>query len=135
MDNLTPEQRRKNMQLIRSRDTIPEKIIAKELRKHKIRFRRYSKKLPGKPDFVLIDYNTIIFVDSDFWHGNPKRFIKPKSNIEYWENKIKNNKERDKKVNRELRKLGWKVIRIWEYDIKQNIEKKIIPVLEKIKSN
>jgi len=120
MDNLTKEQRRKNMQNIRSKNTGPEKLVARELRRRKISFSQHLKSIPGKPDFVFRKKNTVIFIDSDFWHCNPRRFIMPKSNKMYWKAKIENNKARDKKVNRLLKKDGWKIIRIWEYDIKHN---------------
>ena len=76
-----------------------------------------------------------VFIDSDFWHGHPKRCIMPKSNIGYWENKIRNNCKRDKLVNRELKKLGWKVIRIWEHDIKHNPEKSLRKILNAIEKS
>lgn len=123
MDNLTPEQRRKNMQNIRSLNTKPEKIFAKELRKNKIYFRKNVKSILGKPDFVFRKKRIVVFIDSDFWHCNPKRFIKPKSNQKYWEEKIKRNRARDKFVTKKLKKDNWKVIRFWEYEINNNIVK------------
>ena len=123
MDNLTREQRQRNMRNIRSKGTIPEQILFKELKKLKIKFSQHLKSLPGKPDFVLRKYKIVIFVDSDFWHGHYKRFIMPKSNTRYWENKIMYNKRRDRKVNRILRNVGWNVIRFWEFDIKNDITK------------
>ncbi|MCH8034845.1 MAG: very short patch repair endonuclease [Bacteroidetes bacterium] len=135
MDNLTPEQRRKNMQGIRSTNTIPEKIIAKELKKRKIYFSQYSKKLPGKPDFIFRRKKVVVFVDSDFWHGHPRRFVMPKSNVDYWENKIRSNRERDTKNNRDLKKKGWTVLRLWEHDVKKNTEKSLEKILIALKKN
>lgn len=123
MDNLTTEQRRKNMQNIRSENTQPELKIMKELEKREFNFIKYDKSLIGKPDIVFPDKKVVIFIDSDFWHGNRKRFIMPKTNTEYWKNKIERNKKRDKEVNRKLKKEGWKVIRVWEYNIKNNLAK------------
>ncbi len=123
MDNLTKAQRRKNMQNIRSKDTLPEKKLAKALKVKKLHFAQYVKSLPGKPDIIFRRKKVAVFVDSDFWHGHPKRFIKPMTNQSYWLPKIARNKQRDKKVNRELRKNGWKVLRIWEHDIKKDTQK------------
>lgn len=123
MDNLTEEQRRKNMQNIRSAGTAAERKIMHELRRRKIYFAKYVTKLTGKPDIVFRRKRVVIFIDSDFWHGHPTRCIKPKTNPEYWQNKIAGNRERDKQVNKELRRNGWKVIRIWEYNIKHNINR------------
>lgn len=121
MDNLSPEQRRKNMQNIQSVGTKPEELIAKELRKRKIYYARNVKTILGKPDFVFRRKKIAVFVDSDFWHGHKTRCIMPKTNCEYWNQKIERNKMRDRAVNRELKQKGWKVIRLWERDINQNV--------------
>jgi DNA mismatch endonuclease Vsr len=122
MDNLTSEQRRKNMQRIRSTGTKAERIIMSELEKRNFEFTSYDKTIIGKPDIVFAEKKVAVFIDSDFWHANPKRFIKPKTNIEYWEKKIAGNKRRDRMVNRELKTGGWTVVRIWEYDVKHKLE-------------
>ena len=133
MDNLTKEQRRKNMQNIRSAGTRPEKKVEKELKSRKIYFAKNVKNIVGKPDFVFRRKKVAVFIDSDFWHGHLKRFIMPKTNRKYWHDKIKGNKQRDTKVNKQLRKDGWKVIRLWEYDVKRNINKCLNKILEAIK--
>ncbi len=120
------------MQNIRSKRTEPEILLAKELKRLNIKFSQYLKSLPGKPDFVLRQLKIVIFVDSDFWHGHPKRFIMPKSNLDYWTNKIEKNKLRDKEVNRQLKKLGWRVIRIWEYDLKHNLNKSLKKITSRL---
>jgi len=132
MDNLTKEQRRKNMQHIRSTGTTPERTIMLALKKRKIYFATYVSKIIGKPDIVFRRKKVVVFIDSDFWHGHSKRCIMPKSNIDYWKNKIERNRKRDKLVNRELKKQGWRVIRIWEYDIKHNPEKSLRKILDVI---
>ena len=132
MDNLTQEQRRKNMQNIRSKDTTPERKIMQELRRRKIYFADHVKKITGKPDIVFRRKKVAVFIDSDFWHGHPKRFIMPATNFEYWSNKIARNKKRDKQVTKELRSKGWTVIRLWEYDVKHNFEKSIKIILRTI---
>ena len=132
MDNLTKEQRRKNMQHIRSKNTVPERKVMRELKRRKIYFAEYVKGIIGKPDIVFRRKKVVVFIDSDFWHGHPKRFIMPATNYEYWSNKISRNKERDKQVTKELRSNGWKVIRLWEYDIKHKFEKSIRIILRAI---
>lgn len=130
---LTPEQRRKNMQSIRSKDTKPELLIAKELRKRKIYFASHVKKIFGCPDFVFRRKRVVVFIDSDFWHQHPTRGIMPKSNLSYWQGKLKKNKKRDALVNKELKKQGWIIIRIWEHNLKKHYQRsvsKIIKVLE-----
>src|SRR4030067_1020150 len=123
MDNLTREQRRKNMQNIRSTGTTPERLIMRELRRRKIYFASYAESITGKPDIVFRRKKVAVFIDSDFWHGHPKRCIMPQTNIEYWSKKIVRNRKRDKDVNRILRKDGWIVIRLWEYDVKNRFDK------------
>lgn len=135
MDNLTKEQRWKNMQNIRSINTTPERIIMRELSKRKVYFAKHPKTIIGKPDIVFRRKKLAVFIDSDFWHCHPKRFIMPKTNKRYWENKIKSNKQRDKTVNRELKKLGWKVIRLWEYDIKKNAARSVCKILDSLSKN
>ena len=132
MDNLTPEQRRKNMQNIRSEGTQPEQLVAKDLRRRKIYFARNVKGIFGKPDFVFRKKRVVVFIDSDFWHGHKKRCIMPKSNCEYWNQKIKRNKERDKAVSRKLKKEGWTVIRLWEKDIKRNLAKSLKKITDEL---
>lgn len=122
MDNLTREQRRKNMQNIRSQGTNPELHLMKELKRSKIYFAKHVNKIVGKPDIVFRRKKIAVFIDSDFWHGHPKRLIMPKTNVDYWREKIKRNKKRDRAVNARLRVEGWHVLRIWEYDIKHNLD-------------
>ena len=131
-DNLTKEQRKKNMSHIRSQGTLPERIIMKELRKRKIYFAKYVDSILGKPDIVFRRKKVIVFIDSDFWHKHPKRFIMPKTNIEYWSKKINHNVERDLFVTKSLADQGWKVIRLWEYDIMHNIDRCMKIILESI---
>jgi len=132
MDNLTPDQRKKNMQKIRSSGTKPERILINELKKLKLNFQIYYKNVIGKPDIAFCRKKIAIFIDSDFWHGHPTRFKMPKSNVNYWENKIKNNKKRDKLVNQELKKIGWEVIRIWDFNIKHDLKRSINKILSSL---
>ncbi|OGW76388.1 MAG: hypothetical protein A3J72_00835 [Nitrospirae bacterium RIFCSPHIGHO2_02_FULL_40_19] len=133
MDNLTKEQRRKNMQNIRSAGTKPEVLIMRELKRRKIYFASHVDSVIGKPDIVFRRKKIAVFIDSDFWHGHPKRCIMPQTNVNYWTQKIVRNRTRDKEVNRKLRQEGWKVIRLWEYDVKQRFEKCIKIILMNLK--
>lgn len=130
MDNLTPEQRKKNMQNIRSKNTEPERIIMDKLRKNKIYFSTHAKNIYGKPDIVFRRKKIAVFIDSDFWHAHPTRFTMPKTNTEYWGNKIESNKKRDRKVTKMLKSEGWCVIRLWEYDIRKHPEKSLSKILK-----
>ena len=133
MDNLTKAQRRKNMQNIRSVGTSPEIAVMRELRRLNIYFAKNALSITGKPDIVFRRKKTVVFIDSDFWHGHPSRYIKPKSNVSYWQEKVKRNRQRDKEVTSVLKKEGWKVLRLWESDIKRNTSKCIKKIVRSIK--
>lgn len=124
MDNLTIEQRRKNMQNIRSKNTKPEIILRKHLWGRGLRYRIYGKNIIGKPDIYIKGKKIAIFVDSDFWHGKLYREGKavPKSNQDYWIPKLERNIERDREVNKVLLSTGWTVIRCWESSLKKSID-------------
>ena len=118
-DNHTPESRKYNMSRIRSKDTQPEEKVRKYLFSQGFRYRKNVKDLPGCPDIVLPKYKTVIFVQGCFWHMHDcGRFHWPSTNIEYWEPKILRNVERDKKNQDLLVKAGWKVLLIWECQLK-----------------
>ena len=118
-DNHTPQQRSFNMSHIRSKNTKPEDIVRKFLFSQGFRYRKNVKKLPGCPDVVLPKYKTVIFVNGCFWHmHNCDRFRLPTSNTEYWSKKLKNNVSRDAKNVSDLQRLGWKVLTIWECELK-----------------
>jgi len=131
MADLSKEDRRKNMQNIRSKNTIPELLVMNELKRRKIYFAKHVNKIFGKPDIVFRRRKVIVFIDSDFWHYNPKIFIMPSTNVEYWKKKIQKNRERDKLVNKTLKKEGWRVIRFWESNIKKD-KNKIVDKIVKI---
>ena len=122
-DVLTSEQRRKCMSRIRSKNTKPEIIIRKFLFAHGFRFRINVKRLPGTPDIVLRKYQTVIFVNGCFWHGHEgcRYFRLPKSNVDFWKNKIDRNKERDLRERIKLRDMGWHVIQFWECQLKPSV--------------
>lgn len=122
MDRLTPEQRHKNMQHIRNKDTKIEKVLRHELWKRNIRYRKNVKDLPGKPDIVITKYKLAIFADSEYFHGKDfSTVLKPQlekgKNSEFWINKISKNIEHDDEINQKLKALGYTVIRFWGKDI------------------
>ncbi len=121
MDVHNKETRSYNMSRIKGRKTKPEEIIAKYLFSQGFRYRRNVKKLPGTPDIVLKKYKTVIFVNGCFWHMHEgcKYFVWPKDNSEFWKNKLLANKERDEKEKKEIEELGWKVIVVWECQLKK----------------
>lgn len=119
MDNLTKEKRSWNMSRIKSRDTKPEKAVRSFLHRMGYRFRLHRKDLPGRPDIVLPKHKTVIFVHGCFWHRHEgcKYAYEPKSRVEFWQNKFRQNIERDKKNQRVLDNAGWKIIVIWECEL------------------
>jgi len=116
----TPEQRNFNMSRIRSKNTKPEILVRKFLHANGFRYRLHDKKLPGKPDIVLPKYKTVILVHGCFWHGHEgcKYFVVPKTRTEWWVNKINTNKLKDESNENELKTLGWKVLTIFECELK-----------------
>lgn len=108
------------MRAVKGKDTKPEIIVRKYLFSKGLRYRLHDKKLSGHPDIVLKKYRTVIFIDGCFWHGHDgcRYFKMPKSNEFFWENKIRRNKARDVANDFVLKTQGWKVIRVWECDIK-----------------
>jgi len=126
VDNLSVMNRAKNMSHIRSRNTKPEVLFRKKLWSMNIRgYRVNPKNIYGQPDIYFHKRHLAIFIDGCFWHKCPKDFILPKSNLSYWIPKIGRNVERDIEVNKELEKIGIKVIRYWEHQIRNNLEEVI----------
>lgn len=119
-DVMTPEQRHKCMARIRSKNTKPEIMVRKYLFARGFRYRKNVRRLPGTPDIVLRKYRTVIFVNGCFWHGHEgcRYSHLPKSNVEFWRNKIERNKKRDLRERVELRRMGWHVIQVWECQLK-----------------
>lgn len=126
MDRLTKEQRRKNMQNIRGKDTSIEIKLRKALWHKGYRYRKNVSTLPGKPDIVLTKYKLAIFCDSEFFHGKDWEVLKPRlergSNAAFWVKKISRNRERDEEVNKRLLFMGWTVIRFWGMEINKDVE-------------
>ena len=124
-DNLTQEQRRKNMQAIRSKDSKIEIALRKAVWAMGMRYRKNCSKIIGKPDIAFIGKKIAVFCDGEFWHGYDwdTRKNQIKSRKEYWIPKIERNMQRDKEINAKLEELGWIVLRFWEKDIKKHPEK------------
>jgi DNA mismatch endonuclease, patch repair protein len=132
----TPQQRRFNMQRIRSTNTKPEMLVRKFLFANGYRYKLHDKKLPGKPDLVLPKYKTVILVHGCFWHGhtNCKYYKVPQTRTGWWLNKINTNKTNDDKAVKALKKDGWKIIVLWECDLKvAKVEKVLASLLKKLK--
>jgi len=119
-DVLTSVQRSYCMSRIRGKDTKPELILRKALSCHGLRY-RLKNKLPGRPDIVFHRQRTVIFIDGCFWHMCPKHFTLPRTNRKFWKVKLNENLKRDCKINKELKKQGWTVIRLWEHQIENNL--------------
>ena len=121
-DNHSKEIRSKNMSHIRSTNTKPEEKVRKYLFSKGLRYRKNVRSLPGCPDIVLPKYKTVVFVNGCFWHQHDcGRFVWPSSNEEYWRKKITRNVERDKETHHALETAGWKVIDVWECELKKNV--------------
>ena len=126
-DVVTPEQRSRCMAAIKGKDTKPEMIVRKYLFSRGLRYRVNNRKLPGSPDIVLKKYKTVIFIDGCFWHGHEgcKYYRLPKTNVDFWRHKIALNIARDYANSVDLRLAGWKVIRVWECDIKTKAKREV----------
>ena len=135
-DVLTPEQRRKNMQHIRGKDTKIEIILRKALWKRGYRYRKHYKSIPGTPDIALTRYKIEIFCDGEFFHGKDWEVLRPRleksNNSEFWISKISRNRERDDEINKKLLYMGWTVIRFWGSDIKKDTDECIRVIEETI---
>lgn len=131
-DRLTIQQRHNNMAAIKGKDTKPEVLVRKFLWSHGFRYRLNHPRLPGKPDIVLRKYHTCIFVNGCFWHGHEgcKYFRMPKTNTEFWERKISRNRERDREEQKQLARMGWHCITVWECELKGERREKTLESLE-----
>ena len=120
MDVNTRETRSYNMSQIKGKNTKPEETIRKYLLGRGLRYRKNDKRLPGHPDIVLPKYKTVVLVNGCFWHVHEgcKYFKWPKSNVEFWKNKLTENRRRDVVKIQALKELDWKVIVVWECELK-----------------
>ena len=136
MDGLTPERRSWNMSRIRSKDTKIEVEVRKYLFSKGFRFRKNDKRFPGKPDVVLPKYKTVIFVNGCFWHMHEgcKQARLPKTNVEFWKEKMERNAANDKLHQEQLCSMGWHVIVLWECELKRDFEKVLDGVIQTLQS-
>lgn len=120
-DNLTSHQRSRCMSSVRNKDTDLERLVRSGLHRRGLRFKKHVKGLPGTPDIVFTSQAVAVFIDGDFWHGY--RFPAWKHKLsDFWKAKISKNRDRDRKNFRKLKRMGWRVIRIWQHEIKADVD-------------
>ena len=137
-DTVSPKRRSEIMSNVKGKHTKPEIIVRKFLHAKGFRFRLHSSKLPGKPDLILKKYKTIIFINGCFWHGheNCRIYVMPKTNVDFWREKIDKNMFRDRIIINNLKEMGWNVIILWECTLKKTKrEETLNNLVEKIMSN
>ena len=125
------ETRSYNMSRIKSKNTKPEMLVRQFLHKNGFRYRLHLKDLPGKPDIVLPKYKTVIFIHGCFWHGHEgcKKAALPTTRTEWWSNKINHNIQRDINAETALKAINWKIITIWQCELKENWQDQLISEL------
>jgi DNA mismatch endonuclease (patch repair protein) len=133
-DHLTPEQRSRAMKRVKLKDGPLERSIQNELRARGLKFHRHVRNLPGRPDIVFPKEQVAIFVDGDFWHGYRLPSWEKKLSP-FWREKLRTNRKRDRRNFRKLRASEWKVVRIWEHQLKLNVRSCVERILRVLKSN
>jgi len=126
------------MSRIHSKNTKPEELVRRFLFSQGFRYRKNDTRLPGKPDIVLPKYKTVVFVNGCFWHGHEgcRYFVWPKNNAEFWKEKITGNIQRDKRNHHLLEEQGWRVIEIWECELKKNtFQETLVSLAKNIRSS
>jgi DNA mismatch endonuclease, patch repair protein len=119
-DNLTPRQRSYCMSRVKNKNTGLEVLVTAELRRRGLKFRRHAKALPGKPDIVFDQAKVAVFVDGNFWHGY--RFPRWRRGLsQFWREKIEKNRSRDRKNFAKLRRMGWRVVRLWQHQLEDDL--------------
>ena len=125
------------MKRVRSKNTTPELIVRRFLHTNSFRYSLHNKKLPGKPDLTLAKYSTVVFVNGCFWHGhrNCKNAKTPATNKKFWIDKIEKNRARDTRCRKELKDKNWKVLTVWECQLKKDkVEQILSSLANKIES-
>lgn len=130
MDIWDKEKRSAVMGKIRSKDTKPEWIVRRYLFSRGYRYRKNVKGLPGTPDIVLRKYGIVIFIHGCFWHGHNADGHLPHTNRDFWERKIERNKQRDARNKEDLRRMGWRVMTVWECQLKPAVRQKTLLEIE-----
>lgn len=134
-DRVSKEVRSRNMAAIKGANTKPEELVRKYLFSKGFRYRKNVRSLPGSPDVVLPKYKTVIFVNGCFWHMHDCKWFKwPKSNSDFWREKITKNIERDARNKEALEKDGWQVLTVWECELKKNFEDTMSKAVSDIKT-
>lgn len=128
-DPLNRRQRSYCMSCIRGKDTKPEILLRKSLWAAGFRY-RLKNALPGRPDLVFQSRRVVLFVDGCFWHRCPEHYQAPKNNAEFWRQKIDGNVSRDKEISALLESMGWTVVRIWEHQIRTDLEATLTELIE-----
>ncbi len=134
MDVFTRRKRSEIMSRIRSKNTGIEKVAFSYLRKQKIYFQKHYSRVPGKPDIAIPSKKIAVFINGDFWHGYKFSVWKKRIPKKYWVSKIQSNIDRDRRSYMALKRMGWKILKIWGHELKENREKacgKIINFFEK----
>lgn len=134
-DVFSPEKRSEIMSKVRSKNSAMEREVFAYLRKKEVRFQRHYGRAIGKPDVAVPSKRKAVFVDSDFWHGWRYPQWEGKLTSEFWRNKIEANRKRDRKVSAELRKRGWRVLRVWEHNLKAAKKEKTLEKIAAFLSN
>ena len=134
MDSISPEHRSWNMAQIKGKDTKIEVAVRKYLFSKGFRYRKNDKRFPGKPDIVLPKYRTAIFINGCFWHMHEgcRQGRLPKSNVEYWKEKLGKNVDNDRKHIQQICEMGWTPIIIWECELKRNFEERMNQLIEQL---
>lgn len=130
---MTPKQRSYCMSKVKGTDTSIEKMVRSALHRKGLRFRKHVKGLPGKPDIVFTAKKIVIFVDGDFWHGYNFELWSHKL-TEFWYIKIRDNIARDRKNERLLEELGWTVLRVWQHELKGDLDQRIDELVREIRT-
>mgnify|MGYP002304207760 CR=1 FL=1 len=137
MDHLTKNRRSWNMSHIKGKNTSIEVKVRKYLYHQGFRYRKNVSDLPGKPDILISKYNVVIFVNGCFWHHHYKCKLAyiPKSNTEYWKKKLEKNVENDEKDYEQLRNMGYRVLIVWECELKENFDERMDALVHEIKED
>lgn len=130
MDNVSQEARTRAMRAVKSQDSKMEVAFRSALWRVGLRFYKNVKTLPGKPDIVFPKKKLVVFLDSCFWHGCPQHLRKPVSNTDYWQAKFERNRRRDAQVNAYYRENNWRIVRIWEHELKTDFAGKVAQVAQ-----
>ena len=131
-DVLTKNQRSYNMSRIRNKNTTPELLLRKRAWHYGLRNYRIHGRLPGKPDMVFIREHIAVFVDGCFWHKCPICFVEPETRRDFWIKKIERNVQRDGEVNKVLARMGWKVLRFWEHEVRSSPDRCVATLAEEL---